>query len=70
MRVAFPVPVSAIGNPGAPLGSLFYSYNGGYKTADTLYPGRGYWVKADGEGKLILSMDSLSFKTKISEKTK
>ncbi|MFI5253144.1 MAG: hypothetical protein ACHQQQ_12030, partial [Bacteroidota bacterium] len=34
--------------------SSFYGYDGSYQAADTLYPGRGYWVKSAGEGKLIL----------------
>jgi hypothetical protein len=35
--------------------SQFFGYGGGYLTADTIVPGRGYWVKAAIDGKLILS---------------
>jgi hypothetical protein len=34
--------------------SLFFGYAGRYTAADTLEPGKGYWVKVSGEGKLVL----------------
>jgi hypothetical protein len=39
--------------PGIRVGN-FFMYAGGYKIADTLLPGRAYWVKGDQSGKLIL----------------
>jgi len=36
--------------------SEFFEYNGAnYVTTDTIYPGKGYWVKVNQDGKLILS---------------
>lgn len=35
--------------------TVFYGYNGGYGTgADTIFPGKGYWVKANAPGKIVL----------------
>jgi photosystem II stability/assembly factor-like uncharacterized protein len=34
--------------------SPFYGFEGGYGTADTLLPGKGYWVKVTSDGLLIL----------------
>ncbi|MFI5250974.1 MAG: hypothetical protein ACHQQQ_00965 [Bacteroidota bacterium] len=31
----------------------YYGYNFGYIKADTLYPGKGYWVKFNSKGKLV-----------------
>jgi len=35
--------------------SNFFGYNGSYEICDTINPGKGYWVKVDQPGKLILS---------------
>jgi hypothetical protein len=35
--------------------SQFYAYRGSYYAVDTIVPGKGYWVKAAGEGLLVLS---------------
>lgn len=35
--------------------SSFFGYDNGYTVADTLFPGRGYWVKADSEGVILLN---------------
>jgi hypothetical protein len=35
--------------------SNFFGYNHGYTIADTLYPGKGYWVKVGDACKLIMS---------------
>ena len=35
--------------------SSYYTYDGGYiAPPDTLYPGKGYWIKVSGNGKIIL----------------
>jgi plastocyanin len=34
--------------------SAFYGYAGGYVAADTIFPGRGYWVKVSSPGSLIV----------------
>lgn len=38
--------------------SGFYTYSSGYAISDTIRPGRGYWVKTDRRGELILSTTS------------
>jgi len=47
---------SLVGQPGTMIVSPFYGYYGpdGYHSTDTIYPGRGYWVKASEIGRLIL----------------
>lgn len=54
--ISTPVSVSSITS--VPVGivtSSFFSYSGGYQQTDTIYPGKGYWVKVNQNGKLILS---------------
>lgn len=46
-----------ISEPPAIISSYVYSYNFGYEILDTLYPGKGAWLKAKQDGKLILSAD-------------
>ena len=47
---------SIIQNPSGIVKSNYFGYNGsGYVIADTLYPGKGYWVKTGSEGNLILT---------------
>ncbi|MBI5214484.1 MAG: T9SS type A sorting domain-containing protein [Ignavibacteriae bacterium] len=57
--------IGAISNP-VPVGfttfipqdmqvSEFFKYDRSYFTADTLLPGKGYWIKVNQDGKLILS---------------
>jgi uncharacterized delta-60 repeat protein len=55
---ALSVPVSVNSVVTVPLNiirSQFYGYNNGYTTVDSLRPIKGYWVKIDVDGKLILS---------------
>ncbi len=47
--------------------SKFFGYNGTYITSDTIYPGKGYWVKTDQNGILILSTGSSASLTKNSK---
>ncbi len=35
--------------------SLYFGYHGSYLWSDTLFPHQGYFVKANGDGKLVLS---------------
>jgi len=35
--------------------SQFFGYEGSYVTRDTIYPSKGYWVKVNQAGSLILS---------------
>ncbi|HMD14093.1 MAG TPA: SdrD B-like domain-containing protein, partial [Bacteroidota bacterium] len=50
------LPISSItSNPPGMVTSNFFGYNGSYKTSDTIYPGKGYWIKVNQSGTLILS---------------
>jgi hypothetical protein len=50
-----PVPVDSITSvPPGIISSRFYGYEEGYGIADTLLPFRGYWVKTEQDGILIL----------------
>jgi hypothetical protein len=55
--LSVPIPTSDVES--IPLGiiqSPFYTFTGtGYAHADTLHPGRGYWVKVSQDGQLILA---------------
>lgn len=42
-------------DPDGILTSSFYGYENGYKVADVLNPMRGYWIKANSPGQLILT---------------
>jgi photosystem II stability/assembly factor-like uncharacterized protein len=55
-----PVAISSItSDPPGMTTSNYFGYDGSYKHADTLYPGKGYWVKTSSSGSLILSSASL-----------
>ncbi|HMD13789.1 MAG TPA: T9SS type A sorting domain-containing protein, partial [Bacteroidota bacterium] len=49
---------SIISDPPAITTSQFFGYNGSYKTSDTLYPGKGYWIKVNQSGTIVLSTGS------------
>jgi photosystem II stability/assembly factor-like uncharacterized protein len=50
------IPVSVImSDPSGIITTRFFGYNNGYATVDTLLPCRGYWVKVNQSGSLILS---------------
>jgi hypothetical protein len=54
--IASLVPVSSVLSiPGEMTTSSFFEYSGSYIIVDTLYPGKGYWVKVSEAGALILS---------------
>jgi hypothetical protein len=54
--VSSPVPVSGIAaDPPGILQSQFFGYGGSYTVADSILPGRGYWVKASEDGILTLA---------------
>ncbi len=55
--ISFLVAVSNIASiPGGMTTSEYYGFvGGGYSTYDTLKPGKGFWVKVDQDGQLVLS---------------
>lgn len=63
--ISKPVSTSLIkSEPSNIIASHFFGYNGGYQVSDQIYPGKGYWVRAEQPGILIL--ESTNFRTKSS----
>jgi hypothetical protein len=63
--ISFSLPVTSVSSiPGGMITSQFFGYNGGYTTVTSIEPGRGYWVKVNGVGKLVLG-SSLSSSSRI-----
>jgi hypothetical protein len=53
--ISTPLLVSqVITNPENIISSHFYKYKNGYSTVDTLFPGKGYWIKVNQAGEIIL----------------
>lgn len=53
--LSVPVDTATVGTePAGLLTSGFFGYDGGYTASDSLRPGRGYWVKASGNGTLLM----------------
>ena len=42
-------------DPPGIVASQFFGFAKGYAAADTILPGRGYWVKLNQEGRLVFS---------------
>jgi carboxypeptidase T len=61
------IPTTSIGQdlPGN-IQSKFYAYENGYVLADSLLPGKGYWVKVGQQGKLYLNAPSSATTEKTS----
>ncbi len=58
--LAYPVPATdLIPIPPMTITSNIFGYDNGYSTADTLKPGKGYWVKVNQAGKLLLKTGTL-----------
>jgi len=54
--ISSPIAVSAVQSiPPGMITSHFFGYLGTYTVADTIQPGKGYWVKVTGSGSLVLS---------------
>jgi hypothetical protein len=63
--ISLPVVVdSIVQSPPGVVTTDFFGYDGAYTPADTLYPGKGYWVKASAAGGLIMSSGTLSLERK------
>jgi hypothetical protein len=53
--ISVPINVATIHTNGsATIASSFFGYVTGYKAVDTIVPGKGYWIKVTGSGKLYL----------------
>lgn len=54
--ISQPISIGEITSPSPTMtSSQFFGYEDGYQTADTIKPGKGYWVKVNEDGELILS---------------
>ncbi|MDI6803354.1 MAG: M14 family zinc carboxypeptidase [Bacteroidota bacterium] len=57
--ISQPVGISTlITEPANIIESEFYGYDSGYRTVQTILPGKGYWVKAKQNGRLILRINN------------
>ncbi len=65
--ISSPVAVAGLGSiPGGIVASQFFGYSAGYQITDSIQPGKGYWVKVNQSGKLILaSSGELTPETRI-----
>ncbi|MDI6765768.1 MAG: SBBP repeat-containing protein [Bacteroidota bacterium] len=59
--LTYPIGVeNIISDPGGIITSQFFGYNGSYQQVDIIEPTKGYWVKVNQPGQLILSSSSIS----------
>jgi uncharacterized protein (TIGR02145 family) len=59
--LTMPLVAGTIGSaPSGIIGSPFYGFTSGlgYQPTDTLRPGKGYWIKANQDGNIVLDADS------------
>lgn len=57
-------PLSVDGVTSSPAGimaSSFFKYSNGYFVADTIQPGRGYWIKTNNAGRIVMHAESKNF---------
>ncbi len=58
--ISVPINISNItSDPPGLLASHFYRYQQGYKSDDKVYPGDGFWLKANQEGRLIFNSNMI-----------
>jgi len=71
--ISHPVDISSIEAIGTTVTSQYFGFSnsGGYVSTTTLQPGKGYWVKTNGAGKLVLRAASgLDFSAPVSSMNK
>ncbi len=56
---------SVTSNIGGMITSPFYAYANGYTVADTIKPGKGYWIKVNAAGTLYLSTNAVAAKNTL-----
>ncbi len=65
---------ASVGNivqiPGGIVASSYYGYNGAYIVATTIDPARGYWVKVNQNGKLVLTVGGIVLHPEASPSSK
>lgn len=55
-----PVPTSSIMAIGTATRSSYFGYSGVYSIASALEPGKAYWIKVSGPGKLVISSSAIA----------
>ncbi len=66
--VSSSVPVySIVQDPAGIVESNFYGYDGGYAIADVVEPAKGYWVKVNQAGRLVLDAEPLIYTDSLTE---
>ncbi len=55
--------------PDGIIGSSFYGFSSGYDIADTLHPGRGYWIKVTEDGQIVFLTATENPISKITKRT-
>src|ERR1051325_10402444 len=53
------IPAASVLPVGTSIVSHFYGFDAGYSVADTIVPGRGYWVKVSGAGELVMNANQI-----------
>jgi photosystem II stability/assembly factor-like uncharacterized protein len=65
--ITYPVSVTNVTQvPGGNVASTYFQFSNGYIVTDSLRPAKGYWVKVNNDGKLILSSTGAAAMTKES----
>ena len=62
------IPVGNLNALGTSVRSLVYGYDHGYRSADSVQPGKGYWVKVGAPGSLVLDTAGTLAKGQVSGK--
>ena len=55
--ISTPVDANVFYSSGLVITGGIYGYDGSYFNADVIYPGRGYWVRANNSGSIILTSE-------------
>ena len=55
--ISTPVDADVLYSSGLVITGGIYGYDGSYFNADVIYPGRGYWVRANNSGSIILTSE-------------
>jgi hypothetical protein len=62
------VPVVQVGTEGTSVTSSFYGFQSGYQQADTIQPGKSYWVKVSQDGQIVLSSSTTAPRVSVQER--
>ncbi|MFI5251257.1 MAG: Ig-like domain-containing protein [Bacteroidota bacterium] len=60
--ISSPVELKSVTTIGTSISSKFFGYRSGYTATDTMKPAKGYWVKVNGTGKLVINSSGSALK--------